>query len=237
MSFIVYIFNEFLYRPLINVLVLLYVYLPGQDFGVAIIVLTILIKLILYPLGSKAIKSQKALAELQPKIKEIQEKYKDDREKQGREMLELYKREKISPFAGLLPLFIQLPVLIALYRVFLVGLDPNQFSSLLYGFLPHLETVKTTFLGIIDLTKPNAVMVILTGVFQFLQIKLISTKTSTGKTKNLNEQLQKQMQYIAPLLIIFILWSLPSALGLYILTTTVFTIIQQYIIVKKQYVK
>ena len=96
MSSIGNFFYLILYQPLFNVLVLLCKYLPWRDLGLAIIILTVLIKLALYPLGAKAIKSQKALALIQPKIKEIQEKFKSDKEAQGREMLALYKREKIN---------------------------------------------------------------------------------------------------------------------------------------------
>ena len=98
MSFLVTAFNTILYQPLLNILVLLCVYLPVSDFGLSIIVLTILIKLLFYPLGAKAIKSQKILAELQPKLKEIQEKYKDDQETQTKMMLSCTKKKKQTLF-------------------------------------------------------------------------------------------------------------------------------------------
>ena len=126
MSFFSKAFYAVLYQPLLNALVFLYTYLPGHDFGIAIIILTSLIKLLLYPLGTKAVRAQRALAELQPKIKEIQEKYKKDKATQTKEIMDLYKKEKVNPFAGMLPLIIQLPILIALYRVFWKGLQPEQ---------------------------------------------------------------------------------------------------------------
>ena len=103
MEFFISAFNTILYKPLFNALVVLYQYLPGKDFGVAVIVLTLIIRFILYPLMVKSIKSQKVLSELQPKIKEIQEKLKEDKEKQTKEMMALYQREKINPFGGCLP--------------------------------------------------------------------------------------------------------------------------------------
>ena len=96
-------FNLVLYQPLLNALILLYNFLPGNDFGLAVIVLTIIIRLILHPTSVKAIKSQKALSLLQPKLKEIQRKYKNDRAKLARATMELYQKEKISPFSGCLP--------------------------------------------------------------------------------------------------------------------------------------
>ena len=215
-------FNIILYRPLLNILILLYKYLPGHDFGVAVIILTILIKLLLYPLGNKAIKSQKALLTLQPKIKEIQEKYKDNKEEQAKALMALYKKEKISPFSGFLPLLIQLPVLIALYRVFWHGLQPEA------------GIINPTFFGIINLSQPNIIMALLAGIFQFIQTKMSIPKQKNRKQDSgLADQMQKQMQYFMPAFMVIILLRLPSAIGLYWITTTLFTIIQQYFIITR----
>lgn len=227
------IFNTILYQPLLNVLVLLYLYLPGHDFGVAVIILTILTKLIFYPLGVKAIKSQRALSTLQPKIKEIQEKYKEDKEQQTKEIMALYKVEKINPFSGCLPILIQLPVLIALYRVFWFGLKPEQ-MTLLYSFVPLPGTINPSFLGIINLAEPNIILAILAGVLQFIQIKKSMPATKIKKDSGVSEHMQKQMQYFMPIFMIVILFRLPSAIGLYWVTTTIFTIVQQYVILKKE---
>jgi len=223
MDFIISIFNTFLYQPLFNILILLYEYLPGRDFGIAVIVLTVLIKFLLYPLGAKTIKSQKALSELQPKVKEVQEKYKDDKEKQAKEMMALYRREKINPFSGFFLLFIQLPVLIALYRVFWQGLKPEQ-MTFLYSFVPSPGLINPTFLGIINIS-------------QFFQVKMSSmkSKSSAGKKKSdFSQIMQKQMQYFFPIFTVLILFKLPSAIGLYWLATTLFTIIQQYFFFRRQ---
>ncbi|MFH1575753.1 MAG: YidC/Oxa1 family membrane protein insertase [Candidatus Nealsonbacteria bacterium] len=227
-------FNTVLYQPLFNALILIYLYLPGHDFGVAIIVLTILIKLIFYPLGVQAIRSQKALAQLQPKMKEIQEKFKNDKEQQSREMMELYKREKINPFSGCLPLIIQLPILIGLYRVFWNGFGETQLNFL-YSFVPNPGQINTMFLGMMDLSQASIVLAILTGIAQFFQSKMMMTtqqKKSTGPT-GMSQMMQKQMLYLFPIFTVFILWRLPAAVALYWITTTLFTIGQQYIILKK----
>jgi len=233
MNFLSTAFNIVLYQPLLNILVLLYLYLPGHDFGVAIIVLTVLTKLIFYPLGVKAIKSQRALSTLQPKIKEIQEKYKDDKEQQTKEIMTLYKTEKINPFSGCLPILIQLPVLIALYRVFWFGLKPEQ-MTLLYSFVPLPGTINPSFLGIINLAEPNIILAILAGVLQFIQIRKSMPTTKIKKDSGVSEHMQKQMQYFMPIFMIVILFRLPSAIGLYWVTTTIFTIVQQYVILKKE---
>ncbi len=232
MDILISIFNTILYRPLFNALILLYEYLPGHDFGVAVIILTILIKILFYPLGVKAIKSQKALSELQPKIKEIQERYKSDKERQTKEIMALYKKEKINPFTGCLPLLVQLPVLIALYRVFWSGLQPEQ-MAFLYNFVSHPGVIDSTFFGIINLSQPNITLALLAGIGQFIQVKMSAPKTKSDKSSGFAGQMQKQMQYFMPAFMVLILFRLPSAVGLYWLTTTLFTIVQQYCILKK----
>lgn len=231
------IFNTILYQPLFNVLVLLYNYLPGHDFGVAVIVLTILIKILLYPLGIKSIKSQKALAGLQPKIKEIQEKYKDNKEQQTREMLELYKKEKINPFSGFLPLLIQLPILIALFLVFRIfegGLSSAELGKL-YSFVSQ-PVINTKFFGFIDLIKPSIALAFLAGIFQFFQTRMVSPKNKPNKKQvpSFSDQMQKQMQYFFPVFTVLILLKMPAAIGLYWITTALFTIAQQYVILRKK---
>lgn len=233
MSFLITAFNTVLYQPLFNVLVLLYQYLPGHDFGVAVIVLTILVKVVFLPLGIKAIRSQRALSEIQPKVKEIQDKYKSDKARQTKEIMDLYKREKISPFSGCLPLLVQLPVLLALYRVFWRGLQSTQLS-LLYGSVLVPESIDPNFFGLVDLSQPNWILAILAGIFQFFQVKMLSPKMKgSKKEQGFSGAMQKQMQYFFPILTVLILFRLPSAIGLYWLTTTLFTVIQQYIIFKK----
>jgi YidC/Oxa1 family membrane protein insertase len=232
---LVSLFNVVLYKPLFNALIFLYTYIPGNDFGVAIIILTIIIRFLLYPLSVKAINSQKALQKLQPKIQEMQKKYKDDKEKQAKEMLVIYKTEKINPFSGFILTIIQLPILIALYTVFWHGLDPKELINL-YGFMPNPEHINSLFLNLIDLSKPHIFFAILAGIIQYFQTKMLLPKavSSSDKTNAINNMMQKQMTYFFPFLTIIILFSLPSALGLYWTISGIFSIIQQYSILKKK---
>lgn len=231
-------FNIILYKPLFNLLVFLYNTIPGHDFGIAIIVLTIIIKVILYPLSVKAVRSQAVLQALQPKIKEIQVKYKDDKERQAREMLAIYKQEKINPFSGLLITFIQLPILIALYQVFWNGLKSSSSFSL-YKFVANPISINFIFLHIIDLSKPNFYFAILAGVVQYFQAKMMipkSEKNNEKKTKEseFTDMMQKQMTYFLPFFTVIILLGLPSALGLYWIIGGILSIIQQKIILNKK---
>lgn len=226
-----------LYQPMFNALVFLYNYVPGHDFGVAIIILTLAIRLILYPLSVKAVNSQRSLQKLQPLIQEIQKKYKDDKEKQARETLALYKKEKINPFSGLIVAIIQLPILLALYRVFWNGLNPNELSAL-YGFVANPGQINALFLRIINLAKPNFILAVIAGIAQYLQAKMLAPQTKSktnnqSKQTNISHAMQKQMTYFMPIFTVIILIGLPSALGLYWATSSLFSVIQQRLTFRK----
>ena len=230
-------FYIILYQPLFNSLVALYNYAPGHDFGIAIILLTVIIRIILFPISVKAVNSQRGLQKLQPQMQEVQKKYKDDKEKQAREILALYKKEKVNPFSGLLLALIQLPILIALYRVFWQGLNPKQLVSL-YGFVSNPGHINPLFLHIIDLSKPNIILAILAGLTQYFQTKMLlpqNNQNMGGKNKeaDISQIMQKQMVYFMPIFTVIILIGLPSALGLYWTISGIFSIIQQYLIFKK----
>jgi YidC/Oxa1 family membrane protein insertase len=234
-EWIIDIFNIALYKPLFNSLVVLYNNIPGHDLGIAIILLTFIIRVILYPLSLKAVKSQTALQKLQPKMKEIQAKFKNDKEKQAKETLELYKQEKINPFSGLLLALIQLPILIALYRVFWTGLNPSELSNL-YSFVFNPVKINFIFLHVLDLSKPSMYMAVVAGVLQFFQTKMLLPKEQkvSGKVSEFSDIMQKQMTYFFPFFTIIILLGLPSALGLYWVASSIFAIAQQYFILKNK---
>jgi len=227
--FLIDLFNTILYRPLFNVLILFYQYLPGHDFGIAIIVLTILIRLILWPSMTKSIVSQKRLSQLQPKLKEIQKKYKGDLKRQNKETMELYKKEKINPMSGCLPLLIQLPILIALFQVFIKGFQPEQMTQL-YSFVHFSGTMNPYFLGILNLSLPSGVIAVFAGIFQFFQTKTQTPKVpkkQEDSTFKFSQIFQKQMTYFFPIITVFFLLRLPAAIGLYWMITSIFSIIQQ----------
>ncbi len=234
-DFLVNIFNIFLYRPLFNFLILIYNYLPGHDFGLVVIILTIIIRIIIYPISVKAINSQKVLQRLQPKLQEIQKKHKDNKEKQTQETLELYRKEKINPFSGLLLALVQLPILIALYSVFWNGLKSGELNNL-YNFVVNPININPTFLNLVDLSKPNLLFAVLAGVMQFFQTKMLTPNLSKNKAKEggVNAIIQKQMVYFFPFITVLILLKLPSALGLYWIVSGIFSIIQQYFALKEK---
>lgn len=235
MNFISLLFNEVLYRPLFNGLIFLYNIIPFHDFGLAIILLTIIIRLILYPLNQKAIVSQKALGKLAPQIKEIQNKFATDKAKQSQALMELYKNNKINPASGCLPLLIQFPILIALYQVFWNGLKPESLSAL-YSFIVRPEVINPLFLGLINLAQPYIFLAILAGLLTFWQSKMMvvsSPSAASGQAGDFSAAMNKQMVYLMPLITVFIAWKLPAGLALYWVVTTLAGIIQQYFVIKK----
>lgn len=221
--------NAVLYFPMYNILIFLAWVIPGHSIGWAIVVLTILIRLALLPASLKAAKAQARLQLLQPEINKIKAEIKDQ-QAQGKAMMELYKKEGVSPFGSCLPLLIQLPIIFVLYRVFQAGLNTSGFIHL-YSFVPHPDTINTLFFGL-DLAKPELwVLPILAGVTQFILSKMMTPPApqNTGKPGEPDpmQMMNKQMIYIFPLVTVFIARSLPAALGIYWVVTTIFGIVQQ----------
>ncbi|MFH1522688.1 MAG: YidC/Oxa1 family membrane protein insertase [Patescibacteria group bacterium] len=232
------IFQTIFYEPIFNLVIFLYDIVPGNDLGIAIILLTIVIKLLLLPLSKQSIKSQKALQDLQPKINEIKKKYANKKEEMGRAMMALYKENKVNPFSSCLPLLIQLPFLFAVFRVFRNGFTEESLN-LVYPFITRPEIVNSISLGFLDLSKPNVYLAILAGAAQFWQAKMMMTnkseiKSPGAKDENMMAMMNKQMIYFMPALTVFIGLTLPGGLSLYWFTTTLLTGLQQVYIFKKK---
>lgn len=226
-------FRLILIQPLLNLLVLGYNYIPGHNVGVVIILLTVLVRLILAPSFHKSLKSQKSMTALQPKMNEVREKYKNDKEGQARAMMELYKEHNVSPFSSCLPLLLQLPILIALYQVFIIGLrgDKGALGQYLYHFVHNPGALNPMFLHFINLAKPSLILGIIAGVAQYFQSKMLLPKDKTNNDPTA-AALQIQTLYILPIITIFISLRLPAGLPLYWLVTTLFSIAQQYYIMR-----
>lgn len=230
------IFTIIFYQPVLNLLVFFYNILPGHDIGLVIVALTITIKLILWPLSQRALKSQQAISRLQPKIKELQKQYKDNKEEQGKAMMALYREEKVNPTSSCLPLLVQLPFLWAVFRVFRDGLS-NKSLALVYPFINRPELLETVSFGIIDLAKPSILLAILTGLAQYFQAKTATRQnppaSGGGQAEELASMMNKQMLYFMPVMTIAICWSLPSGLALYWFLSSVLTVLQQMYWFKK----
>lgn len=228
-------FTEFLYRPLFNALAWLYENVAFQDLGIAIILLTLAVRLVLFPLFHKTVKHQRITQDLQPQIKAIQTKYKGDKETQAKEIIGLYGKHNINPLTPILVLLIQLPIIFALYRIFINGFS-NGALDLLYPSIHLPEVPDQNFLGLVsDLTAPSMAVAIFAAVAQYFQGKLSLAKQKKGdKSRKSNEfsaeVVGRRMVLFMPVFTLMILSSLPAAVGLYWSTTTIFSIFQQAIV-------
>lgn len=220
-----------------NALAFLVSIIPGGDVGIAVILLTILVKLILFPLSQKSIESQAEMNILTPEINKIKASG-ASKEEQARLTFELYKKHKTNPFSGCLLVLIQLPIIFALYYVFSRAIHFD--STLLYSFIHMPENINTVFLGVLDITQKSLVLAILAGVSQYLQAHFMPKpvpSNTPGSTANFSDSFAKsmntQMKYVFPFIIAFIAYSISGAVALYWITSNLFMVAQQ-IYVKRE---
>lgn len=228
------LFNTILYQPLYNLLILLAGFVPGHSIGIAIVLLTIIIRLILLPNSLKAARLQVKNMALQPEINRIRSEIKDKQE-QLKATMELYKKEGASPLGSCLPLLIQLPILAAVYKVFRMGLGNSEAYSL-YSFVPHIDNLNVFFLGF-DLNAVDPwVLPILAALLQFGFSMMMTPKQPKTQAKNTNDpmaMMSKQMLYFPAIITLFFGKTMPAGLVIYWIVTTVFSIGQQWYINKE----
>ncbi|MFA5841618.1 MAG: YidC/Oxa1 family membrane protein insertase [Candidatus Paceibacterota bacterium] len=217
-----------LYNPLYNALVFLIGAMPWASVGLAVIILTIIVRFVIFPFAHKSIKTQRKMRELEPELQKIREKYKDKQE-QAKQTMELYKLHGTNPFSGCVTVLIQLPVLIALFLVFRDGFAEN--AGILYPFVHYPGTISTHFFGI-DLGSKSYIMAALVGITQYFYTTLSLPKPSPGSGgKTFQEEFARsmnmQMRYIFPVIFVFFSLSIPSAVALYWVTTNLFSIGQE----------
>ncbi len=232
--------NTVLYRPIYNALIFLIDIIPGKNLGVGIIALTLIIRGLLYGQNKKALTAQKKMAEIQPRLNNLREKYKDNQQKLAEETMKIWQEHKVNPMSGCMPLLVQFPILIALFYVVQDGINPDQ-TLFLYAPLKDFtfQNVTTNFLGLLELTKQNLyVLPLIVGGLQFFQLYLANQRNKNqNKTKNKQaeqmQSVQNTMLYFMPVMIAVITASLPAGVGLYWGTSTLFAIMQQVIINKE----
>ena len=233
------IWNTLLYKPLLNALAFLVSIIPGGDVGLAVIILTILVKIILFPLSQKSIQSQAAMNVLAPELEKIK-KSGVSKEEQARQTFELYKTHKTNPFSGCLLVLIQIPIIFALYFTFYKGI--NFDAGALYSFIHVPEQLNMIFLGILDISQKSLILAILAGVSQFLQAyympKPATSSSTPGGTPSFGESFGKsmnmQMKYVFPFVVAFIAYTISGAIALYWITSNMFTVLQQVYVNKKK---
>jgi len=232
-------FKFTIFIPLYNLLIFITTIIPGADLGWAIIILTILVKLMIFPLYTKSVRTQIKMKAIEPKLKEIKEKHKDNLPEQSRQTMEIYRQEKINPFSTFLVLLIQMPIIISLFYVFRSSFTIH--TDLIYSFITAPAQINTNFLGWFDLmANKNIIFSVLTGVTQFLQVRIsLPAQSKTGSKlgqsfkSDMARSLDLQMRYFMPLLTMFIAFTLPSAIALYWVTSNSFSVIYEMLVIKK----
>lgn len=224
-------FHTIFYEPLYNLIAFLLTIVPMHDIGAAVIVITLIVKGALFPLNMKALRGQFVMKGLEGEINSIKEKYKDNPQELSRRMMEIYKRENINPFASLLSILIQMPVLIALYFVIAKGLHADPES--LYSFITFPETLHTKAFGVLDVTQKSLIVAILTAFSSYVLARrqtssMVSNKAPHEETfqDHFMKSMKIQLLYVLPLIIGFSAYVLPSALGLYWITANIVGIFQ-----------
>jgi len=229
------------YQPLYNGLIFVMWLLPVSDAGIAVIVFTVLIKLILFPLSKKAVQTQMRMKEYEGELNEIKERNKEDKQQQAQEMMNFYKEKGINPFSSFLLILIQLPIIIALYHIFLNAGLPEINTGLLYSVAYTPSEVTTNLFGLSFLTVSGKswVLALLAAVTSFFQIRysMPPMKKKTSNEPNFKEDLARsmnvQMRYVFPVIVFFIAYNISGAIALYWITSNLFTIGQE-IVVRKQ---
>ena len=264
------LFDVIIVQPILNLLMAIYSIVPGGDFGVSIIIFTVIIRFLLWPLVKKQLHQTKAMRKMQPELKKIQAKYKNDKQAQGLAMMELYKKHNISPFGSIGVLLIQLPILIGIYRVVQIfAMHRDELGKFTYGFMENIPAVKEllaspdnfnqNFLGVIDLTQHAVsengvaigllVLALLAALLQFFLSKQMSPNTDSNKRlrdvlaeagqgkeadqAEVNAIVMRKMMKFMPVMLFFIMISLPGALALYMATGNAVAYLQNKLILGK----
>jgi YidC/Oxa1 family membrane protein insertase len=231
------LFNDLLFIPLYNTLIFFIDIIPGGDVGFAVIILTLMVKFILFPLSKSAVRTSIKSREIQGELEEIKVKHKDSREDMGRAMLDLYKRNQINPFSGILLIFIQIPVILALYWVVYKGGLPIINTDILYSFISAPQNVDMTFLGVFHIAESKSItLALLAAVTQHIQARLSfpkqekKEKLPTDKPdfkEDLMKGMQIQIKWVLPVMVFAFSYGLISVVALYWTISNLFAIGQE----------
>ncbi len=223
------------YIPLYNVLILI-LSIPYVDAGVATIILTVLVKMILYPINKKSIVTQIKMKEKAGELASIKEKY-TDKQEQALKTMEFYKTNKINPFSSIFTLFIQIPIIYSLYHIFLKSGLPEISRDMLYSFIKAPESVSMNFLGLIDISQKSLFLALLAAVSSYFQMHLSAPSAPASSNKSgapdLSTMMASQMKYTMPVIVFFISWKISGVVALYWFVSNVVGILQDWY-VKRQ---
>lgn len=231
-------FHTLFYEPVYNLLVTVLNIVPMHDIGAAIIIVTLIVKVLLLPLNMSALRSQYIMKRVEGEMNKIKEEHKSSPQESSRKMMEIYKREKINPFASLFAILIQIPIFFALYFAFSKGFKADPSS--LYSFVTFPETLHTMAFGLFDATEKNIFIAILAGISSYVLARRQTSSMVTKKQpheETFQDQFMKSMKvqllYILPLIVGFSAAVLPSALGLYWFVSNMISYLQDVYMKRK----
>ncbi|MFA6078078.1 MAG: YidC/Oxa1 family membrane protein insertase [Candidatus Paceibacterota bacterium] len=232
------IFSTIFYKPLYNALVFSLSVVPGANVGVAIIALTLFVRVVLLPFSHKSVVSQSKMRAIAPHLEGIKEKYKEDKQEQARKTMELYKEHGVNPFSGCIVVLVQLPVLFALYFVFSKGLHALN-GDLLYSFVHLPSSIDNMFLWV-DLSKKSIIFAAVAAIAQFFQIKLsvpppaaLPEGAKSSFKDDFARSFSTQMKYMLPLVVFGVSYSISAAVALYWATSNIFSIAHELYVKRK----
>lgn len=226
------LFHAVFYNPIYNILVLFIAVSPAGDVGLAVVALTIVVRLILLPFSLSAARSQRQMRALEPRINEIKELYKDQKDVQAVKTMEAYKEAKVNPFASILPVFIQIPMLLALYWVFRFEPFTTLDAARLYAITPIPSVVSNSLFGIVAMNGKSIVLAILAGVAQYFQATVAlsnaPTPSGSGMQADFSRAMTMQMRFVFPIMIIAIAYTTSAAIALYFCTSNLAGVVQEW---------
>ncbi len=191
------------------------------NYGIAIIIVTILMRILIFPLTLKQEQSMKKMRDYQPEIDKIKERYKDNPQKMNEEVIKFYKENNINPMGGCLPILIQMPIFVALYYAFSGSAIPNDATFLWFNLKKPDELFKIGSFAV------NLLPILNTGV-TYIQQKIMSDATKGQETNNT----MQSMLYTMPIMMLVLFYNMPSGVTLYYLVSGILSVIQQHIILK-----
>jgi YidC/Oxa1 family membrane protein insertase len=237
-----FIWHTIFFDPIYNTLIFFVDTVRGGDVGLAIIATVVLVKLVLLPLSIKAAKTQKIMRDIEPKLREIKEKHKDDKQAQAQDMLALYKEFNLNPFASVFLIFLQIPIIFALYFAVYKGGGiplPDVNVALLYSFVQVPVEVSTMFLGLIDVTGRSMLLALGAGITQYIYTHMTLPKLAARDPEaapsfkdDFARNMHIQMKYVMPVLIVFIAYTISAAIALYFFVSNLVMVAQEFYVRK-----
>lgn len=231
-----YLYDTFIFQPLYNGLIFVFDAIPWIDAGFTVILFTIIVRLILFPLSKKATITQLRMKEIEPQLNELRRTV-TDKQQQAVMVMDLYKKNNVNPFSSIFLLFIQLPIIWALYSIFMNSGLPEVQTSLLYSFITVPE-IKMTFLNLFDIAKPSIVLALCASIAQYFQLHyslsaISNNNQSTGNPSlDMTQNMMKNMKFIFPIIVFAVSYKASAVIAIYWTISSLFTLGQELVLRK-----